>query len=165
MKQEVKQQIKNSNNNGICATNIPPEFRVVVSRCINCKDGAKYRDGFEIPSTEERPKCEVCGHRDLQFYVGDKRKRKGGLTSYRMADEKAKKPAAPKSTAKKTVAKDDKKKSPRGYSDEVIKKVVDMGKQGKSVKDIEKSMGASGPKSKAIIRYLKKAGVKDIKRK
>jgi len=143
--------------------NIPPEFRVVVSRCMNCKDGVRYPRGFEIPPKGRYPRCSSCRQSHLQFYTGDIRKLKGGLKNYRMADEKAKKSAAkPAKAAKKT---GDKKKSPRGYDDAVRNKVVDLGKQGKSVKEIEKAVGPSGPKAKAIIRYLKAAGVKDIKRK
>jgi len=131
---------------------------------MNCKEGVVYPQGFEIPERGSYPKCDACGHKDLQYYKGKNRKdlMKGGV--YRMAGEKSKKPVAKKS-AKPKAEKGDKKKSPRGYGDDVRTKVIEMGKQNKSVKEIEKCLGPNGPKTKAIIRYLKAAGVKDIKRK
>lgn len=135
---------------------------VIISRCMNCKDGVVYPPEFEIPIKDDNyPKCNNCGHKDLQFYKGKNRKdvMKGG--NYRMADDK-KKPVAKK--AAKPKASGD-KKSPRGYGDDIRNKVIEMGKQSKTVKEIEKCLGPKGPKAKAIIRYLKAAGIKDIKRK
>ena len=137
---------------------------VIISRCMNCKEGVMYPFEFEIPPKDDNyPKCNNCGHKDLQFYRGKYRKEmKGG--AYRMADDKPKKVVA-KKAAKPKAEKSDKKKSPRGYGDDVRDKVIEMGKNGRTVKDIEKSLGPTGPKTKAIIRYLKAANIKDIKRK
>ena len=141
------------------------KIRTVVSHCLHCGFRYIHASNFVIPEIGNRH-CLHCRHADMRYYEAQKTKEsinnllKGGL--YRMATEKkekTKKPVKEKSATSEPKA----KKQIRGYDDSIKEKAIQMARQGKSVTEIVKTL--NGPKAKAVVRYLEKAGVKDIKKK
>lgn len=147
--------------------------RMIVSRCMECKMHIIFPKDYEVPARESQ-RCLECGSYHVQFYEGHSSKLnieevlKGGM--YKMAEDTKKKAAKEKAPKKEKVVKEKKAKKAgergaKGYDDSIKQKAVELGKQGKSVNDIVKALGPEGPKAKAVVRYLKAAGVKDVKKK
>lgn len=135
---------------------------LIISRCLNCKQGFLWEDLDKVPDSKrehESFRCPECRTYHLQFYACSRDKldiaMKGGkyimVTKEKAAKTKAEKP-------KKEKKEGDKKAK---YGDDIKQKAVALGKQGKTVSEIVKTL--NGPKPKAIMRYLKAANV-EIKR-